>query len=65
MHCAACNATGPVTPPGTIAGPPEHCIERIQEVASIGATNIVVSQFISEQYQWMQTFADQVLPAFR
>ncbi len=50
---------------GTVAGPPEHCIERIQEVASIGATNIVVSQFISEQYEWMQTFADRVLPAFR
>ena len=40
---------------GTIAGPPEHCVERIHEVASIGATNLVVSQFISEQYEWMQT----------
>jgi 5,10-methylenetetrahydromethanopterin reductase len=50
---------------GTIAGPPEHCVERIHEVASIGATNIVVSQFISEQYEWMQTFADRVLPEFR
>jgi 5,10-methylenetetrahydromethanopterin reductase len=50
---------------GTIAGPPEHCIDRINEVASIGASNLVVSQFMSDQYEWMRTFADQVLPAFR
>jgi 5,10-methylenetetrahydromethanopterin reductase len=50
---------------GTIAGPPEHCVERIQEVASIGATNLIVSQFISEQYEWMQMFSEQVLPQFR
>jgi 5,10-methylenetetrahydromethanopterin reductase len=50
---------------GTIAGPPEHCVERIQEVASIGATNLIVSQFISEQYEWMQMFSERVLPEFR
>jgi 5,10-methylenetetrahydromethanopterin reductase len=50
---------------GTIAGPPEHCIERLHEVASYGVRNIVVSQFVSDQYTWMKTFADQVLPAFR
>jgi 5,10-methylenetetrahydromethanopterin reductase len=50
---------------GTIAGPPDHCIERIREVASMGASNLVVSQFISDQYEWMRTFAEQVLPAFR
>jgi 5,10-methylenetetrahydromethanopterin reductase len=50
---------------GTIAGPAEHCVERIHEVASIGATNLVVSQFISEQYEWMRTFAERVLPEFR
>jgi 5,10-methylenetetrahydromethanopterin reductase len=50
---------------GTIAGPPEHCVERIREVAAIGANNLVVSQFISDQYEWMHTFETQVLPAFR
>jgi 5,10-methylenetetrahydromethanopterin reductase len=50
---------------GTIAGPPEHCVERINEVASIGASNLVVSQFMSDQYEWMRTFAERVLPAFR
>ncbi len=50
---------------GTIAGPPEHCIERIREVASFGVSNLVVSQFMSDQYEWMHTFADEVLPAFR
>jgi 5,10-methylenetetrahydromethanopterin reductase len=50
---------------GTIAGPPERCIERLQEVAGYGVQNIIVSQFISDQYQWMQTFGNEVLPAFR
>lgn len=50
---------------GTIAGPPEHCIERLHEVAGYGVRNLVVSQFISDQRSWMRTFADEVLPAFR
>ncbi len=50
---------------GTIAGPPEHCVERLHEVASYGVQNIVVSQFVSDQYTWMRTFADHVLPALR
>ena len=50
---------------GTIAGPPEHCIERVREVAAIGATNLIVSQFVSDPYDWMHTFADKLLPAFR
>lgn len=50
---------------GTIAGPPEHCIERLHEVASYGVQNLVVSQFISDQYEWMKTFGEKVLPAFR
>ena len=49
---------------GTIAGPPEHCIERVHEVAAIGATNLIVSQFVSDPLEWMQTFATGLLPAF-
>ena len=50
---------------GTIAGPPDHCVERLREVAAIGATNLILSQFIDDQLQWMRTFAGEVLPAFR
>lgn len=50
---------------GTIAGPPERCIERLHEVAGYGVHNIIVSQFVAEQYAWMDTFASEVLPAFR
>ena len=50
---------------GTIAGPPEHCVERLHEVASYGVRNLVVSQFVSDQHTWMRTFADHVLPEFR
>ena len=50
---------------GTIAGPPERCIERLHEVAGYGVHNIIVSQFVSDPYEWMATFAAEVLPEFR
>lgn len=50
---------------GTIAGPPEHCVERLREVASYGVRNLIVSQFIQDQLGWMRTFGEQVLPHFR
>jgi alkanesulfonate monooxygenase SsuD/methylene tetrahydromethanopterin reductase-like flavin-dependent oxidoreductase (luciferase family) len=50
---------------GTIAGPPERCVERLHEVASYGVRNLVVSQFISDQLGWMRTFGEKVLPHFR
>lgn len=50
---------------GTIAGPPDQCVERMREVAGIGATNLVLSQFVGDQYDWMRTFEADVLPAFR
>lgn len=50
---------------GTIAGPPERCIERLHEVAGHGVRNIIISQFVSDPHDWMTTFADEVLPAFR
>ncbi len=49
---------------GTIAGPPDHCVERIREVAEQGATNLILSQFVSDQDEWMRTFTEQVRPAF-
>jgi len=50
---------------GTVAGPPDHCVARLREVASVGATNLILSQFVDDQLEWMQKFAGEVLPAFR
>jgi alkanesulfonate monooxygenase SsuD/methylene tetrahydromethanopterin reductase-like flavin-dependent oxidoreductase (luciferase family) len=50
---------------GTIAGPPAHCVDRIHQVAAVGATNLIVSQFVSDQARWMRTFEAEILPAFR
>jgi 5,10-methylenetetrahydromethanopterin reductase len=49
---------------GTIAGPPEHCVERIREVAALGADQLILSQFVSDQATWIRTFAEHVRPAF-
>jgi 5,10-methylenetetrahydromethanopterin reductase len=49
---------------GTIAGPPEHCVERIREVAALGADQLILSQFVSDQTTWIRTFAEHVRPAF-
>jgi 5,10-methylenetetrahydromethanopterin reductase len=48
-----------------IAGPPERCVERIREVAALGATNLIVSQFVNDPLEFMEIFADQIAPAFR
>lgn len=50
---------------GTIAGPPEHCVERLHEVAGHGVRNLIVSQFISDPFGWMRTFGEKILPNFR
>jgi 5,10-methylenetetrahydromethanopterin reductase len=50
---------------GTIAGPPEHCVERLHEVARHGVRNLILSQFVSDPHTWMKTFAERVAPAFR
>lgn len=46
-----------------IAGPPARCAERIREVAALGATNLIVSQFIGDQLEFMRTFAEEIFPA--
>jgi 5,10-methylenetetrahydromethanopterin reductase len=50
---------------GTIAGPPERCVERIREVAAVGATNLILAQFVPDQLSWMHTFASRVRPSFQ
>jgi 5,10-methylenetetrahydromethanopterin reductase len=49
---------------GSIAGPPEHCVERLHEIAGIGIRNLVVSQFISDQIPWMHQFERHIRSAF-
>jgi alkanesulfonate monooxygenase SsuD/methylene tetrahydromethanopterin reductase-like flavin-dependent oxidoreductase (luciferase family) len=48
-----------------IAGPVERRIERIQECAAIGATNLLLSQFVDDQLAFMREFAERIRPAFR
>jgi hypothetical protein len=48
----------------TIAGPIEHCIERLHEVAAAGVKRIIVAQFVADPMDFMSTFAAKVLPAF-
>jgi 5,10-methylenetetrahydromethanopterin reductase len=47
-----------------IAGTPEHCVRRIRHVAEGGATNLIVSQFVNDPFDFMRTFADDIAPAF-
>jgi len=47
-----------------ISGTPQRCIERIREVAEAGATRLIVSQFVNDPFEFMETFADQIAPAF-
>ncbi len=48
----------------TIAGPIEHCVERLHEVAAAGVRGIIVAQFVPDQLTFMRTFAEKVLPEF-
>lgn len=48
----------------TIAGPIEHCIERLHEVAEAGVRRIIVAQFVADPMAFMVSFAETVLPAF-
>lgn len=47
-----------------IAGPPERCVERIHEVVELGVRNLIVSQFVNEPLEFMETFAERIAPAF-
>src|SRR5438270_5596773 len=35
------------------AGPPERCVERLKEIEALGVTNVIVSQFVDDQLQFM------------
>ena len=46
----------------TIAGPMEHCVERLHEVAEAGVRCVILSQFVPDPMDFMKTFAEQALP---
>ena len=48
----------------TIAGPIEHCIERLHEIADAGIRQVIVAQFVPDPIAFMQAFASKVLPEF-
>lgn len=50
---------------GTIAGPPEHCVRRIRQLADLGITNLILSQFVDDPQHWMRRFGEEVLAWFR
>jgi alkanesulfonate monooxygenase SsuD/methylene tetrahydromethanopterin reductase-like flavin-dependent oxidoreductase (luciferase family) len=47
-----------------VVGPPDRCVERFKEIEALGVTNVIVSQFVDDQLQFMRDFAAQILPAF-
>jgi alkanesulfonate monooxygenase SsuD/methylene tetrahydromethanopterin reductase-like flavin-dependent oxidoreductase (luciferase family) len=47
-----------------VVGPPERCVERFKEIEALGITNLIVSQFVDDQLQFMRDFAAHILPAF-
>lgn len=49
----------------TVAGPVEHCVERLHEIAEAGVRNLIVAQFVPEPTAFMKTFADRIAPHFR
>ena len=49
---------------GTIAGPPEYCIDRLTELAERGVNKMVLAQFMTDKETWMRTFAQTIAPVF-
>jgi 5,10-methylenetetrahydromethanopterin reductase len=47
-----------------IAGPVGRRIERIRECAAAGATNLILSQFVDDQFAFMDEFAAEIAPEF-
>ncbi len=44
----------------TIAGPPERCVERMQEIAEAGIDKLLITQFTDDPNAFMKVFADQI-----
>ena len=46
----------------TVAGPIEHCVDRLHEIAAAGVTRVIVAQFLPDQLGFMRLLAERVLP---
>lgn len=46
-----------------IAGPPDRQVERLREIADLGVENLILSQFVDDQLEFMREFATSVVPA--
>jgi 5,10-methylenetetrahydromethanopterin reductase len=49
----------------TLAGPAETIIARIQEIAALGVTNLLLPQFVADKVRFMEEFDEAVVSAFR
>jgi hypothetical protein len=48
-----------------IGGPPARSVERLHEIAAAGVTNLMLTQFVEDQFGFMRTFTDEIPPEFR
>lgn len=48
-----------------VTGPPAHCVERLQEIASFGATNLLLTQLVPDPLAAMRQWGDEIFPALR
>ena len=48
----------------TIAGPIEHCVERLHEVAERGVRNVILAQFVAEPLAFMRIFDERIRSEF-
>jgi 5,10-methylenetetrahydromethanopterin reductase len=44
-----------------VTGPPAHCVERLREIISYGATNLIFTQLVPDQIGFMQKLRAEVL----
>jgi 5,10-methylenetetrahydromethanopterin reductase len=48
-----------------ITGPPDHCINKLQELIEAGATKLMIPQVLPGQMESTRLLANKVFPAFR
>ena len=54
-----------LAPLGTVAGPPERLVERLDEVIRGGARNLILSQFVEDEIAFMRLLGNDILPRVR
>jgi 5,10-methylenetetrahydromethanopterin reductase len=49
---------------GTVAGPPDQCVERLKELSALGIKRLIVNDFSTISNDWTNVFASKVRPEF-